>query len=130
MRAGQVVQKELNEIGSVPTGTAVITGAGKMKVSHIIHVNGPKFHEPDTEEKLKKTICAALAIADEKGITQIAFPPIGTGFYQVPQDQNATVMVNTIETYLKGETGLKEVLLVALDTREFKPLQAKLEGGA
>ena len=31
---------------------------------------------------------------------------------------------------LKRGGGLKEVLFVALDTREFKPLQARIQGGA
>ena len=129
-RGGPSVQVELDAIGNVPTGTAVATAAGKLKAQHIIHVNGPKFHEPDTEGKLRRATQAALEQADEKGITKLAFPPIGTGLYQVPLDLCANVMVDTVEEHLKGSTGLKEVLFVALNTREFEPLQSKLEGGA
>ena len=130
MRAGQSVQKELDEIGACPKGEAIVTGAGLMKVKHIIHVNGPKFHEPDTEGILRKVTQAALKAADEKELTQLAFPPIGTGFYQVPQDLCARVMVDTVQAYLSnGATSLKEVVFVALDAREYKPMQAKIEGG-
>ena len=130
MRGGLVVQKALDEIGSVPTGTGVITESGKMKAKNIIHVNGPKFHEPDTESKLKAATQAALALAEENGLTQLAFPPVGTGFYQVPLDLCANVMVSTVEEHLKGETKLKEVLFVALDTREYEPLKVRIGGGA
>jgi O-acetyl-ADP-ribose deacetylase (regulator of RNase III) len=130
MRGGLSVQKALDEIGSVPTGTGVITDAGKMKAKKIIHVNGPKFHEPETEKKLKSATLAALKLADENGLTQLAFPPVGTGFYQVPLDLCANVMVNTVEEHLKGDTKLQEVLFVALDTREYKPLKAKIGQGA
>ena len=41
----------------------------------------------------------------------------------------ARVMVDTVEEHLKRGGGLKEVLFVALDTREFKPLQTKIQGG-
>lgn len=129
LNGGLSIQTELDEIGSCPTGEVIITGAGKLKAKNIIHVNGPKFHEPGTEEILKKVTKGALNLADEKGISQLAFPPIGTGFYQVPLDLAARVMIDTVEEHLRGETGLTEVIFVALDTREFKPLQTKLEGG-
>ena len=129
-RGGPSVQKELDAIGNVPTGEATTTSAGNLKAKHIIHVNGPKFHEPDTEGKLRRATQAALKQAEEKGVGSLAFPPVGTGLYQVPLDLCARVMVDTVEAHLKGDTGLKEVLFVALDTREFTPFQSKLEGGA
>ena len=129
-RGGLKVQEELDTIGNVPTGEAVTTSAGNLKAKYIVHVNGPKFHEPDTEGKLRRATQAALKQAEEKGVTTLAFPPVGTGLYQVPLDLCARVMVGTTEEHLKGNTGLKEVLFVALDTREFTPFQSKLEGGA
>ena len=129
-QGGPKVQEELDAIGNVPTGEAVTTSAGNLKAEYIIHVNGPKFHEPDTEGKLRRATQAALKQADEKGVTTLAFPPVGTGLYQVPLDLCALVMVDAVEAHLKGSTGLKEVSFVALDTREFTPFQSKLEGGA
>jgi O-acetyl-ADP-ribose deacetylase (regulator of RNase III) len=129
-RAGKAVQKELDEIGSLATGEAVITGAGKMDNKHIIHVNGPKFHEPETEAKLRRAVDAALKRAAETGIKQLAFPPIGTGLYQVPLDLCAKVLIGAVIEHLKGETTLDEVLFVALDTREYTPFESVLEKGA
>jgi O-acetyl-ADP-ribose deacetylase len=129
-RGGPSVQKELDVIGSCPTGEAIVTAAGKMKAKFIIHLNGPKFNEPDTEGKLRRAIQAALQRADEKGIKQLAFPPVGTGLYQVPLDLCGRVMTNVVAEHLKGKTSLNDVLFVALDTRELKPLQAGVEGGA
>ena len=123
-RAGKSVQAELDAIGRCPKGEAVITKAGKMKVKNIIHVNGPKFHEEDQEGKLKRAIKAALDLAEKHHLTQIAFPPIGTGFYQVDLNLCARVTVETVSEHLKDHSGLKEVLLVALDTREFSPFES------
>jgi hypothetical protein len=40
-------------------------------------------------------------------------------------------MVDAVSKHLKnGETSLAVVSFVALDSREYKPLQAKIEGGA
>ncbi len=127
-RAGKVVQDELDVIGTCAKGQAIITSAGKMPVKQIIHVNGPKFHEPDQELKLKSVTEAALKLANEKGIEQLAFPPIGTGFFQVDLQLCVKVMVDTVMEHLQGSTTLKEVIFVALDTREYNPFKSKIGG--
>ena len=129
-RAGKVVQKELDAIGNLATGNAVVTTAGKMKAQHIIHVNGPKFNEADTKAKLERATISALDRAVERGIKQLAFPPIGTGLYQVPLDMCVDIMVDTVASHLQGPTSLKDVVFVALDTREYKPFEAKIQGGS
>ena len=128
-RGGIVIQKELDEIGSVPTGEAVVTQAGILKAEYIIHVNGPKFREEDEKIKLERAVTSALARAEEKGIKQIAFPPIGTGMYQVPLDLCADVMVDTISRHLANGSGLDEVLIVVQDPREIPPFEAKFQEG-
>jgi len=129
-RGGKAVQSELNSVGKLKTGQAVMTTAGSMKAKHIIHTNGPKFHEPDTEGKLRQATEAVLRVAREKGLSQLALPPIGTGLYQVPLDLCARVMVETVTRHLQGETSLKEILFVALDTRELTPLETWIGKGA
>ena len=129
-RGGIVIQKELDEIGSCPTGEAVVTEAGILKADWIIHANGPKFREEDEEGKLRKTIQSALARAEEKGVKRLAFPPMGTGLYQVPLDLCSRVMVETITEHLANGSTLQEVLIAAPDNREFDPFKAQIEEGA
>ncbi len=129
-RGGIVIQKQLDEIGSCPTGEAVVTEAGILKADWIIHANGPKFREEDEEGKLRKTVESALSRAEEKGVKRLAFPPIGTGLYQVPLDLCSRVMVETISKHLANGGTLEEVLIVAPDNREFNPFKAKIEEGA
>jgi len=128
-RGGIVIQKELDEIGSVPTGEAVVTQAGILKAEYIIHVNGPKFREEDEKGILERTVTSALVRAEEKGVKQLAFPPIGTGMYQVPLDLCAEVMVDTISRHLANGSGLDEVLIVVQDPREIPPFEAKIQEG-
>jgi O-acetyl-ADP-ribose deacetylase (regulator of RNase III) len=129
-RGGIIVQKELDEIGSCPTGEAVVTQAGILKADYIIHVNGPKFREENEEGKLRSATENALRRADEKGIKRLALPPIGTGLYQVPMDLCARVMVDTVTRHLENDTSLEEVLFVTMDEREYGPFKANIEGGA
>ncbi len=126
-RGGIVIQKELDAIDSCKTGEAVLTEAGILKAKYIIHANGPKFREPDEEGKLMRTTQAALEIAAKKGFTQLAFPPIGTGLYQVPMELCARVMINTVCEHLRGETSLTEVTFAVPDTREYQPFSAQID---
>ena len=128
-RGGKSVQEELDAIGACPRGQAVVTGAGNMKAKHIVHVNGPKFREPGEGDVLRTTVLAALNAAEEKGITQLALPPIGSGLYQVPIDTCAKVMVDTVTEHLHNGSKIAEIRFVALDSREYAPLAAALEKG-
>jgi O-acetyl-ADP-ribose deacetylase (regulator of RNase III) len=128
-RGGIKIQKELDEIGSVPKGEAVVTKAGLLKADHIIHTNGPKFREPEEADKLRRATKSALQRAEEIGVKRVAFPSIGTGLYQVDIGLCADVMVNTITEHLANGSGLDEVLLVIPDSREYGPFAAKLQEG-
>jgi O-acetyl-ADP-ribose deacetylase (regulator of RNase III) len=125
-----VIQKELDAIGKLGVGEAAITQAGILRAGHIIHVNGPKFREEDEEGKLRSATKSALRKADENGIKRLAFPPVGTGLYQVPVDLCARVMVQTVAEHLADSTNLDEVLFVTMDEREYGPFAKQLEEGA
>jgi O-acetyl-ADP-ribose deacetylase (regulator of RNase III) len=127
MRGGPSVQKALDEVGSLELGESVITEAGNMKASYIIHAVGPKFMEAETPAKLKKTILNALNEAEKKGIKKVAFPPMGTGFYCVPLPMSAEVMIDTIKEYFTNHTEIDEVIICPLDNRESRPFIKKLE---
>lgn len=129
-RGGVAIQKELDAIGAVPTGEAVVTQAGLLKADWIIHTNGPKFREPDEEGKLRRALEAVLAQAEDKGVRKLAIPPIGTGLYQVPLDLCARVTLETVDRHLQNGSRLEEVLLVAPDPREYEPFRAAIEKGA
>lgn len=128
-RGGIVIQKELDAIGQLPVGEAVVTEAGILKADYIIHVNGPKFREEDEEGKLREATKNAMLRADEKGLKRLAFPPIGAGLYQVPMDLCVNVMVDTIAQHLQNSTTLEEVLIVANDQREYGPFEKKIKEG-
>lgn len=128
-RGGIIIQKELDEFDHLPVGEAVVTQAGILKAEYIIHANGPKFKEEDEEGKLRKTVKSVLQKADEKGIKQLAVPPIGTGLYQVPMDLCARVMTETVTEHLKNGTALQEVLFVVPDSREYQPFETVFEEG-
>jgi O-acetyl-ADP-ribose deacetylase (regulator of RNase III) len=129
-RGGVKIQEALDAAGRCPVGEALITTGGLLKAKHIIHANGPKFCEPDEEGKLRRATEAALRLAEENGVETLAFPPMGTGLYQVPVDLCARVMVETVAAHLANASKVREVLFVAPDSREHGPFKARIQEGA
>jgi O-acetyl-ADP-ribose deacetylase (regulator of RNase III) len=126
VRGGPSIQKELDAIGGLETTRSVATGAGELNARLIIHAVGPRFQEQDTEAKLRETMRSALAVAEEQGVSTLAFPPMGCGFYGVPMDLSARVMFDELRRHLEGETGLREVTVCVIDNREYKPFADRL----
>lgn len=126
-RGGASIQAELKTLGSLDTGESVVTSAGGLNSSYIVHAVGPRFQEDDTEQKLDKTVKSALQAASEKGITKIAFPPMGSGFYGIPLNTCAKVMFGAIKEFLSQGSSLKEIIVCVLDNREYRVFQEEWE---
>jgi O-acetyl-ADP-ribose deacetylase (regulator of RNase III) len=126
-RGGASVQRELNEVGTIGMGEAVITGAGSMNASHIVHACGPKFQEPDSEKKLRQCMLSSLRAAAGAGIKTLAYPPMGAGFYGVPLDVSADIMLESIKSFLEDESSLEEVIICVIDYRDYLPFSKRME---
>ena len=126
VRGGPTIQQELEDMAPVAAGEAVVSGAGNLKANHIIHAVGPKFREEDTESKLRTTVLNSLRRAEEKAVETLAFPAMGAGFYGIPPELCATVMVDTITQHLQGSTVIKDVVICVLDTRQYTTFQNAL----
>ncbi len=126
-RGGAAIKAELDKIGRVEMGGAVITTAGNMHCRHIIHACGPKFQEPEREKKLRKCMQSALEQASAAGLKTVAFPPMGAGFYSIPLDLVVKVMVDEAQKFLKTATSIQEVIICVLDDREFKAFRPQLQ---
>jgi O-acetyl-ADP-ribose deacetylase (regulator of RNase III) len=123
-RGGPSVKAELDKIGSVKPTEAVVTAGGNMKTRYIVHAAGPTFQEERLEQKLQTTILNALKCAEEKGIRQIALPPMGTGFYGVPLSSCREVMIGSFREYLTHGGAIREIVICANDPREYRALQS------
>ncbi|MFC1628461.1 macro domain-containing protein [Gemmatimonadota bacterium] len=123
VRGGPSVQKELDELAPLETGEAVVSAAGNLKAQSIIHAVGPRFQEEDTEAKLRTTMINTLAQVEKKGIEQVAFPAMGSGYYGILPAVSAQVMLDEIRTHLNGASGIKEVIICVFDTVQFEAFQ-------
>ncbi|RLF18471.1 MAG: O-acetyl-ADP-ribose deacetylase [Thermoprotei archaeon] len=126
-RGGPSIQEECDRIGYCPVGGAVVTGAGRLKAKYVIHAVGPRYGEGDEDNKLRSATLNSLKRADERGVKSIAFPAISTGIFGFPKDRCADIMLNTIINYLKGETGVEEVVVCLYDDETYRIFEEKLK---
>jgi O-acetyl-ADP-ribose deacetylase (regulator of RNase III) len=78
-RAGLAPFRELGRAGPIPLGGAVVTGAGRLPYAGIIHVAGIDLLWRSSEVAVRGSVRSALALADERGFSSVAFPTIGAG---------------------------------------------------
>jgi len=52
---------------------------------------------------------------------------MGAGFYGVPLDLCAKVMLDVIQKFFHRQSSVEEAIVCVLDNREFKAFQAKLQ---
>ena len=114
--------------GRLPAGQAVITTAGNMKSRHVIHTVGPIWHGGSSgeAETLASAYQESLKLAEENSLTSISFPSISTGAYSYPLDKAARIAVNTVVSYLSGNTAIKEVVFVLFNAESLQAYTSAL----
>ena len=92
LRECQEIRKKIYPNG-LPTGQAVITTAGNLPATHVIHTVGPIYgREPEREaELLAACYRNSLTLARQHSITSIAFPSISTGAFGYPKTEAAAI---------------------------------------
>jgi len=115
-KGGESIQKECNEVGSIPVGFAAITGAGNLKARYVIHAASMGLGGvPTTAKTLQTSTAHALRLALERDLKTIAFPAVGTGVSGFPMDQCAEIMLREAMQHLAKETSLETIYFVLLD---------------
>ena len=121
---GPTLMRELDliraEQGGCPTGSAVVTGAGKLPAKWVFHAVGPIYRDGKRSEAKLLASCytTCLKLADEHGARSISFPAISTGVYGYPLDEAAEVALGAVHQYLAvGESGVREVVFALFGAR-------------
>src|SRR5262249_23693639 len=126
-KGGPTIQAECNQIGHCDVGSAVITGAGKLRARNVIHAVGPRMGEGDERAKLAGATRSSLTLAEARGLVSIAFPAISTGVFGYPMQDCAEVMLATLIDFGKTQpSSLKRVVMVLYDNRGFQVFRQEL----
>lgn len=111
--AGPALYEECRPLAPIKPGQAVMTGAHNLPNRHVIHCLGPVYGADEPSDRLLADCYRnALRLADEAGLTSIAFPSISTGAFGYPMDDAAGVAIATLLDSLPRLHSLKTIRLV------------------
>jgi O-acetyl-ADP-ribose deacetylase (regulator of RNase III) len=115
-----------------PTGEARITPGFDLKARYVIHTVGPVWYGGAQNEAalLGAAYRNSVALAQEHGLTSLAFPAISTGVYAYPLDAACRIAVRTLRDALQSASSVSKVWLVAFDDRVGSALEKALAASA
>lgn len=119
-KGGDVIQRESNEIGSIPVGGAAITSGGKLNARYVIHAASMQLGGRTTAHALRSSTAHSLRIAAERGLKTIAFPAVGTGIAGFPVDECADIMLRESVDHLQRGSSLEKIYFVLFDAASLK----------
>ena len=99
-----------------PTGSAVVSDAGALPATWVIHAVGPIWRGGTSGEGdlLANASRTSLRLASEHGARTVTLPAISCGIYGYPVDQAARVAIDTVRDVLATEPGSIEQVTFVL----------------
>ena len=122
-KGGDAIQRECNEIGSIPIGSAAVTTGGNLKARYVIHAASMQLGGQTTAKALRSSTGMSLRLAADKQLKTIAFPAVGTGIAGFPLRECAEIMIDEVARHLTGSTSVEKVYFVLFDREALATFQ-------
>jgi O-acetyl-ADP-ribose deacetylase (regulator of RNase III) len=121
---GEEIEREAVARGPIPVGSAVATGAGRLRARHVIHgaVMGQDLRT--SAGLIERTTRSCLEVADGLGCESMALPAFGTGVGGFPLDECARIMVAAARDY--EPRTLRRVVFAVFDAEAAAAFRAAL----
>lgn len=130
---GPTILEECKKIvakqGGCPTGEAVITTAGNLPATFVIHTVGPIWNGgyQNERELLSNCYTNSLQLAVENNCKTVAFPNISTGVYRFPKEEAASIAVNTVNDFWQEADRIEKVVFVCFDDENFGQVKKQVD---
>jgi O-acetyl-ADP-ribose deacetylase (regulator of RNase III) len=126
---GPAIMEECRKIGYCPAGQAVVTTAGNLNATYIIHTVGPIYKGGTRGEAniLKSAYLESLKQAVKKGAKSVSFPAISAGVYGYPLNEAAHIALKTTIEYLKENTTIDLVRFILFNQTIFDVFSEELQ---
>ena len=103
-----------------PTGNAVVSAAGDLPATIVIHAVGPVWRggaagEPDL---LASAYRASLDVAAREGCRTVSLPSISTGIYSYPIDGAAAVALRAVDAWIADHPDALDEVTFVLFSRD------------
>ena len=130
--AGSGLVEEARPLAPIGPGEAVITGGHYLPNPYVIHALGPVYGQDQPEaELLADCYRNSLALAEERGISSVAFPALSTGVFGYPKGEAAEVSLRTVieeAQSLRSVRVVRFVLFGEEDRKVYEDTLARLLG--
>lgn len=112
--AGEAVEREAVDQGPIEAGTAVVTGAGDLAASYLIHAVAVGHDLKPDRNRLAAALDAAFEIAAHLGLPRVAMAPIGAerGVFSV--DEAAMVLAEVLDDRARRGAGVPTSMVIAV----------------
>ncbi len=131
--AGPSLMAELRtRYSGCPTGSAVVTGAGKLAARHVLHAVGPRWRDGlhGEPEALRSAYRRSFELAAEQGAQTVAVPSISTGIYGFPVERAAPIAVaEAREALARPATSLRRITFALFSAGDLAVFEAAIAAG-
>lgn len=101
LAAGPEPDAQARQLGELPVGSAVITGAGALRAQFMVHAIVRSMDEPVSEHGVRRALQNGLRRLAEWAIDSVAMPPLGTGAGNLDAEDAARMMVTALLEHMR-----------------------------
>lgn len=126
--AGPALADECRPLAPIAVGEAVLTDGYDLPNPHVVHVLGPRYgKDTPSDELLAKAYENAVRLADDYGLSSIAFPSLSTGAFGYPLEEAARVALRTVRDLADDLSNLRRIRFVLWGDDAFQAYKDALE---
>lgn len=126
-KGGETVEREAVAQGPIEVGQAVLTSGGTLQAKYVIHAAAMGQDLQTDHEKIKSATRNSLTLADERRISSISFPALGTGVGGFPPTSCAKIMLREAVGFLKDSKHLRTISFVLFDQKTLDAFEQELK---
>ena len=124
--AGPELLGECRGLGGCPPGQARMTKGYRLPARHVIHTVGPIWAGGTAGEDDTLASCyrESLRLAEEAGLSSVAFPSISTGIYGFPIERACRIALREIRAFLATAKSVRTVKVVTFSEHDLEVCRA------
>lgn len=106
-----------------PTGQAKITAGYNLPAKYVLHTVGPVIRGAVTDGDrglLASCYRSCLTLAAERGLHSVAFCCISTGEFRFPNEEAASIAVETVTKFLQTPSSIQKVIFNVFQDRDLQ----------
>ncbi|XP_015749699.1 PREDICTED: poly [ADP-ribose] polymerase 14-like [Acropora digitifera] len=111
-KGGLSIQDACAQIGRQPPGSVVITKAGELRTSFVLHI------VPSQPMNVTASVVKCLQKAEKEKIASIAFPVIGSGNFGMTAKESTKVMLSAIRDFSVQQPKFLQIVKMVIFQKE------------